>query len=447
MEVVQEEGISFTEELDQTKLIEQVTDNLDKALRLEESQKAILEQGGVNHAAIADLETIHPGVVMDNYPEDGFTDEPSQQNLVPTMESIDFLKGALIGGAFVALIMFIINLFRQKKIGERHKKAKEAFEDMRKKNEETEKKLKDAMDKINDVLRNSADERNERLREVIFSEVTRIGLKPEDYDTPSHWRSFFLEGDYIKTLMKRALGNIKFPILIDRNYREEQTKLIRLLDTLVKTGPERYKLVAAQAEDVLKIPGRSRDIHGNPPRPKKIEFSTDIDAIKAYLGGDFGDYPDNADITVKWQDHVSTLFKSYETDDAEVLYDYRTMNERVEGIAVVAFAYAERFLIDYAKAGAPSIEKVRKILDELNRYYGHQYGLPDNKLNDAVRGTKEGIQMLKQEMRIITTIMNTILLVTRQCEHLSNAIQRVNGELDHAIRFIKMLKKAIGENE
>lgn len=442
----QGQTLSFSEELDQTKLIEQITDDLDKALRLEEAQKTMLEQGGVNHSAIAELETIHPGVVMDNYPEDGFTDEPSQQNLVPTMESIDFLKGALVGGAFVALIMFIINLFRQKKIGERSKKAKEAFEDLRKKNEEAEKNLRDALNKINDILRNSADERNEKLRETIFSEVARIGLKPEDYDSPAHWRAFFLEGDYIEALMKRAIGSIKFPILIRNDYREQQTKLIRLLETLVKTGPERYKLVAAQAEDVLKIPGRSRDQYGNPPRPKKIDFQTDVDAIKAYLGGTYDEYADNADIATKWQDHINDLFKSYESDDAAVLYDYRTMNERVEGVVVIAYAYAERFLVDYAKAGAPSIEKVRKILDQLNGYYGHQYGLPERDVSDAVRGTKEGIQMLKHEMRIITTIMNTVLMISRQCEHLSVAIQRVNNELDHAIRFVKMLKRAFGEN-
>lgn len=443
----QEQKLSFTEELDQTKLIEQVTEDLDKALRLEGAQKTMLEQGGVNHSAIAELETIHPGVVMDNYPEDGFTDEPSQQNLVPTMESIDFLKGALVGGAFVALIMFIINLFRQKKIGERHKKAKEAFEELRKKHEEAEKKLKDALNAINDVLRNSADERNERLRETIFSEVTRLGLKPEDYDSPNHWRAFFLDGDYIEILMKRALGNIKFPILISNNYREEQTKLVRLLETLVKAGPERYKLVAEQAEDILKIPARTRDQYGNPPRPKKIVFETDLDAIKAYLGGKYGEYTDNADVTVKWQDHVNGLFKSYDSDDANVLYNYRSMNERVEGMVVIAYAYAERFLVDYAKAGAPSIEKVRKILDQLNGYYGHQYGLPEREVTDAVRGTKEGIQMLKHEMRIITTIMNTVLMISRQCEHLSVAVQRVNNELDHAIRFVKMLKKAIGEDQ
>lgn len=80
--------------------------------QLTDIQRSITDNG-VNYETVVALESICPGIIFNNFPETGFSNDPSQRSLSITMERID---GAKLGGiaAVIALIIAgIIALFKK----------------------------------------------------------------------------------------------------------------------------------------------------------------------------------------------------------------------------------------------------------------------------------------------------------------------------------------------
>ena len=93
--------ISETKDPDITVILSE-QDYSDAELRvrqLTDIQRSIADNG-VNYESVVALENIIPGIIMNNFPELGYTDSLSSQSMQITMERID---GAKLGGSYNSL--------------------------------------------------------------------------------------------------------------------------------------------------------------------------------------------------------------------------------------------------------------------------------------------------------------------------------------------------------
>lgn len=75
--------------------------------QLSDIQRSITENG-VNYDTVVALEEICPGIIMRNFPVEGFSSDLSEQSLQITMERID---GAKLGGIVAAILIIIGGIF------------------------------------------------------------------------------------------------------------------------------------------------------------------------------------------------------------------------------------------------------------------------------------------------------------------------------------------------
>lgn len=74
--------------------------------QLSDIQRSISDNG-VNYESVVALESIQPGIIMNNFPELGYTKELSKQSFQITMERID---GAKLGGVVAAILVIIASI-------------------------------------------------------------------------------------------------------------------------------------------------------------------------------------------------------------------------------------------------------------------------------------------------------------------------------------------------
>jgi hypothetical protein len=106
--------VSETKDPDVTLVLsdQNISDAELRVRQLSDVQRSISDNG-VNYEAVVALENISPGIIMNNYPELGYTKELSKQSFEITLERIDGAKLGGIVAAILVLIASIIALFKK----------------------------------------------------------------------------------------------------------------------------------------------------------------------------------------------------------------------------------------------------------------------------------------------------------------------------------------------
>lgn len=89
--------------------------NFDKAEELESVQAEIINAEGISYNDVITLEKICPGILLDNYPPGGWTEERSTKNLKPSLEFISQKTAMFAGAGLLGVLAIIFKFFWKKK--------------------------------------------------------------------------------------------------------------------------------------------------------------------------------------------------------------------------------------------------------------------------------------------------------------------------------------------
>lgn len=262
------EIMGFTPEFDD------IQKKMDIVPAVESTLAKIQEAGGVTIDHVAELEEALPGSVMDEYPEGGFSTEPS-----PSMEGISTAAKLVLGGLLVAVFALIGKFFgkgKEQKDKEGQKRYNQRDEDGRR----SDQMYKDAFIKDALFIRGTVEQQR-----AFFSKANefrrRFDKSSQEFRDFNEVFNFFYgeptHRDFNELAMRHAMKSAPKKIFCDPN----QDSMVRSLMTLFEAmDSERDTMRQMLDEFQAKVPKIMSQIDNGSPTIDFLDLSNILNRTK-----------------------------------------------------------------------------------------------------------------------------------------------------------------------
>lgn len=437
-------------ELHSDEILIQITaqeQDLDRADALANLQAEITQAGAISRQDVMTAEAIAPGVLLDNYPRGGWTEERSTQNLKVSLEFMDKKMAVFAGIGVLGLLAAILRYFlkKDKSSDSSSGGGGVSSRDITESVQATGKAAADVTAATHDFINAftthpiALDDAGRKkfhalLKDVSMSEEETIKLVDNDAELRSWMKSKFM-----KQLVWSLVGNDLSRLIIDTHAAKIHTELTALLDKLIAQAPGLIKLLNDDVVKYLTAVGKVARAGTSLDWPDVPSINTTIfEDVKNYLI--VAGVRDATSLSVNAPHHIAEALNKHLTELKEKLAveaqrSYTDTLKDVNAFEDKVAVFLEKTGIkakELVKLLEPEVTKLSTSLDDMTGTTGSD-GIPHERLETYKIRTKDMDDYVKAGGKIITAIA----LLSKLTDHFYS---RSQGRKANYITFVTRFK-------
>jgi len=436
-----------SEILDYTDEFKELQKHLDESSQVSEVLSDIEKEGGISQQHVADLENAIPGSIMSNFPEGGFTDIPSTQNLDAAMESLSTVTKFILGGAFLAILAILFKIFGSNGNGAYDKEeAKSKDKKAEAGEEKVKKEAREAAEEARSHKFTPTPEQEKKLHDTVKTELLRIGLSETDAGTIAGNRNsimnFFAQGSaYIDRLVQKCIEKNAFAFFVDRDSENK----IAVYGELAHAAITDYSsLTDMLAQYIRNAEGVIHDIESKNPVVRRL-YDRDLapnvrGVIDRQSGALTGIDPYKATMAEKARalgDQMVSWFTIRPRNEIHNLPNLDAVLKRRIAVSLSA-SEAGQFCSKCSKTLQAQTNMIKRINERVSNFYQKAQGTD---------GAGEHLATLRRDSEDLYGLMVVLLRVLLRYNaanvSLNNTMDEIDREYTRASAFTQELKQLI----